>query len=448
MMKRPTLAAVLLILAALRASAQISLSSAVDLALRNDPRVKMAEADVKKAQAGLDATYDAYVPKVGLDAGYGKGIGVPTGLPTVVTLSSQSLIFNFSQKDNIRSAAAAVEAAKLALREMKDAVAEDVVTTYVNLASDQKRQQAMKDEYGYATRLQTIVQARTDAGQDSQTALLQARKIAKQIELDQLHLDDEAVILAHHLSVVIGLPDRGFQAVQSSIPSLPPVAEISKDALADTDSYGVQSALLNAKSKRQYAFGMGRYVLRPQISLIANYSRIDTGQNDYTEYYPSFVGKSKNAESIYFAMQLPIFDRRHQDEAKQATADAIHAEREAEQQRNQFLDGRFRLRHNATELSLRCDLAEIDRDLATQQLNAVITQQSADASGVDKMQMTPKDEQNARIEERQRTLDLLKAQFELDQTRVNLLRQTGQLDVWLKTSLGLPSGDSTTLLKP
>lgn len=445
---RPKLATGLVILICLRASAQISLSSAVDFALRNDPRVKIAEADVRKAQAGLDATHDAYVPKIGLDAGYGKGIGVPTGLPTVLTLSSQSLIFNFSQKDNIRSAAAAVEAAKLSLNEAKDAVAEDVVTTYVNLASDQKRQQAMKEEYGYAIRLETIVQARTDAGQDSQTSLLQARKVAKQIELDELQLDDETVILSHHLSVVIGLPDREMQAVPSSIPSLPAVADITKDGLAETDSYGVQSALLNAKSKRQYAFGMGRYVLRPQISLIANYSRIDTGQNDYTEYYPSFVGKSKNAESIYFAMQLPIFDRRHQDEAKEATADAIHAERDAEQQRNQFLDGRFRLRHSATELSLRCDLAEIERDLATQQLNAVITQQSAETSGIDKTQMTPKDEQNARIEERQRTLDLLKAQFELDQAKVNLLRQTGQLDVWLKTSLGLPSADSTTILKP
>ena len=40
-----------------QAEAQMSLSSAVDLALRNDPRMKMAQADVMKARgcAGRDA---------------------------------------------------------------------------------------------------------------------------------------------------------------------------------------------------------------------------------------------------------------------------------------------------------------------------------------------------------------------------------------------------------
>ena len=38
---------------AVAAPAQISMSSAVDLALRNDPRIRMAQADVAKAQAAL-----------------------------------------------------------------------------------------------------------------------------------------------------------------------------------------------------------------------------------------------------------------------------------------------------------------------------------------------------------------------------------------------------------
>ena len=46
--------------------------------------------------------------------------------------------------------------------------------------------------------------------------------------------------------------------------------------------------------------------------------------------------------------------------------------------------------------------------------------------------MTPKDEQNARLQERARAIDLLEAEFQLNQAQVSLLRQTGQLDGWLK----------------
>ena len=117
------------------ASAQISLGTAVDLALKNDPKVKMSEAAVEKAQAALEGTKDVYVPTLTADAGYGQGFGVPTSLPTVFSLTSQSLVFNFSQHDNIRAAAAGLAAAKFALKDMREQVEEDVAVTYLNLES-------------------------------------------------------------------------------------------------------------------------------------------------------------------------------------------------------------------------------------------------------------------------------------------------------------------------
>ena len=77
------------------ASAQMSLTSAVDLALRNSPKVQAAQADVDKARAALAQTHDVYIPSITAEGGYGQGIGPPSGLPTVFSLSSQSLLFNF-----------------------------------------------------------------------------------------------------------------------------------------------------------------------------------------------------------------------------------------------------------------------------------------------------------------------------------------------------------------
>jgi hypothetical protein len=48
--------------------------------------------------------------------------------------------------------------------------------------------------------------------------------------------------------------------------------------------------------------------------------------------------------------------------------------------------------------------------------------------------LTPKDEQYAHIQERQRDLDVLDAELQLQEAQISLLRQTGKLNEWLKLS--------------
>jgi hypothetical protein len=49
--------------------------------------------------------------------------------------------------------------------------------------------------------------------------------------------------------------------------------------------------------------------------------------------------------------------------------------------------------------------------------------------------MTPKDEQKARIAERDKYLGVIDASFQLRQAEIQLLRQTGQLEAWLKSAI-------------
>jgi len=424
------------------ASAQISLSSAVDLALKNDPRVKMSEASVAKAQASLEETHDVYVPTLSANAGYGQGFGVPTGLPVVFSLTSQSLVFNFSQHDNIRAAASGLAAAKFALKDMREQVEEDVAVTYLNLDSDGRALAVLEQEHGDATRLVTIVQDRLNAGQDDRMVLLRAQRTATQIELNELNLQDEIALLSDHLSRLIGLPDDRLTAISSSIPALPSV-QAASDAGNESDSPGVRAAVAGARSKQELAFGVNRYRLRPQMSFGVNYSRIDTGQDDYTAYYPFFKGASENAVSVGVELTIPIYDRRHQDEANESKAEASRAYFESETQRDKFLEGRKKLRRSATELAVRSDLAEIDQNIAQEQLKSVLAQLSADSGSSSGTQMTPEDEQNARLKAGQQMVDVLNAQFQLSQAKVNLLRQTGQLDSWLKSAVALSENAPT-----
>lgn len=438
------MASAILLLLPAAAPAQISFSSALDLAMRSDPKVKAAEASVEKARASLATTRDAFIPIVSVNGGYGTSTGVPLGVPVVFSLSSQSQLFSFAQRDNRRAATAGLQAALLAAEESRDQVAEDVAVTYLNLDNAQRRQVAMTQEYGYATRLSSIVQERIDAGHDTRIELLKAKRTAAQIHLELLQIEDQIAGLSDHLSRLIGLPGNRLSSVPASIPPLPAIATMTGDA---PDSFGVQAAEATARSKQFIAFGDSRYRFRPQVSFGANYSRISTSQTNYVDYYPGFKQQSESAASIGIQITIPLYDRIHEDRAHESEAEAKRSHYDAEDQRNQFLEGRARLQHSASELEARSELAGIDRDLAQEQVDIVLAQLSAENGSSGAPLMTPKDEQNARLQERARAVDLLEAEFQLNQAQINLLRQTGQLDAWLKNveAKSIAPSSSTTI---
>ena len=433
---------VMLAASASAASAQISLASAVNLALSNDTQVRMREAAVQKAEAELKATRDVYIPSIEASLGYGEGVGVPTALPTVVSLTTQSLVFNFSQRDNIRAAASGLEAAKLSLEDTRSQIEQDVATTYLNLDSDQRKMKVMDQEVGDADRLATIAQERLDAGEDTRMDLLKAQRTAAQIQLNKMDLQDDIASLSDHLSRLIGLRDDQIITVESSIPAVPAV-EVSPSIKNQPDSAAIQAAMDSARSKQELAFGENRYLLRPEFTFGMNYTRIDTSQNAYTTYYPAFLNKSENAISLYLTMNLPIYDRQHKDQSKGAAAEARRAYFESESQREQFLEGRKKLRRNAAELAARSNLAGLDQAIAQEQVKVIETQLNS-SSSASQQPMTPEDEQRARMEEEARTLDLLDSEYQLQQSRLNLLEQTGGLQLWLRNaaalSEGLPTG--------
>ena len=242
-----------------------------------------------------------------------------------------------------------------------------------------------------------------------------------------------------HLGRLTGLPAEGLSTLSDSIPSY---SSWAKPVLQQgmVNNPGILAAYANAKSKREQAYGDARYERRPQVFFGAQYNRF-ASYNNYATYYNNF--QHNNAE-IGIQITMPIIDLVHRAKARESAADAVHAQRDADQQRDQFLDGRLKLKHAGDELAARAEVAELDQQLAQQQLDAMIVQlQSGNGNSTGK-QMSPKDEQNARIAEREKYLGLLNTTLQMRQTQINLLRQTGQLEPWLK-SLTAPS---TALTRP
>ncbi len=399
----------------------------------------------------LEESRDVYVPNLSGGSGLGYSYGFPLGQPTLFNFQAQSLVYNASQRDYIRAARSGLEATNLALKEVRAAIAEDAVNTYVALSHDQNRLAALHEQQAAADRLVSIVQDRLSAGEDTPIGLTSARLEAAQIRLNLLRTEDDAAVYQEHLSHLTGLPTYGLAVSSASLPSFVP-ASTTRYIGALPLSPGVLAAFANAHAKREQAFGDTRYLWRPQVVLAAQYSRFSTF-NNYEEYYPRIdpatgqrIPFQLNAIGVGVQITLPILDYSHKAKARQSEADAKHAEHDAEDQRNQFLESRLRTTRTQTELAARQEVAELDQQLAAQQLDIMRIQ--LEHGGGSATPMTPKDEQNARITERDKYLTFLDAQFELQQTSVSLLRQNGELEAWLKTLDRSPQPAARSSLLP
>jgi outer membrane protein TolC len=433
----------LLLLTAGAARAQITFASAVSLALNNSPRVSMAHADVVKAQGALSETHDAYLPTVDgiMDLGY--SYGAPIGEPTLFSFSAHSLVYNASQKDYTRAARFGLNAANLAYAEARQEVAEDAAVTYVSLSLAQQQSDALAQKLIYANRLVSIVQERLDAGQDTRIELLTAGRNAAQIQYQMLQLDDDVDNYRTHLGLLIGIPNGPLPTVSESIPAIPasalrtpepPSAQIPGVPLFSVPTPpGVAAADANARAKQQQAVGDSRYLYRPQITFFGDYSRFSTF-NNYETYYPAFSNNTLNAIGIGIQISIHFFDRAQRDRALQSSADAAHAKQEAVQARDEFIEGLAKLQHTSAELEARADVADFDRQIAQEKLDATLVQLQAGTGNSAGQQLSPKDEQNARMDERQAYIDLLTAQSDLRQAQIKLLRQNGQLEAWIKSA--------------
>lgn len=423
--------------------AQISLQTAVDLALKNSPRVLIARADLAKALAAWQETRDAYIPTVGTQPGYGKAAGAPLGLPIVFSVSAQSLVFSFQQRDYVRAAEQSREAAQHALDREQIQVVQDATNTYVALDNGQTRKTVMGRELEVANRLVTVTSERIDAGVDAKVELPKARRTLLQIQLGSLQLDDENAGNVRHLATLTGLPVASIRTESSSLPEFQVVRPSDESAIAADDA-GIASLVASARAKQYAAFAERRYMLRPQITFVANYSRVAIGLSSYAQYYPRFgaAGNSENSFSFGLQFAIPLLDMAHRAKARQSEADAQHALADVELQRGIFREGRAKLQNSALELQLRADLAREEQEIAQDQLETLRLQLEANSGSASGPQATPKDALSAELQERQRYYDLLLAKLQLQQTQINVLQQSGGLSTWVQ---GTPQGQSKAL---
>jgi preprotein translocase subunit SecA len=138
-------------------------------------------------------------------------------------------------------------------------------------------------------------------------------------------------------------------------------------------------------------------------------------------------------------ISVPLFDKYRADKARESLAEASKSLHDAQNSQNDALDGLMKVRRAITELQAQTEVAGLQQQLAQQQLEIVRVQLQNGTGNPEGPQMTPKDEQNARISEREKYLGVIDANYQLHEAEVQLLRQMGQLQTWLRSQARVQS---------
>jgi len=385
---------------------------------------------VMRAAAGLTESKDAYIPNLNFGSSLGYSYGFPLGEPSVFNVSSQSLLFTFSQPDYIRSARAAVRSAEFSLKDAREQVILDASLDYIQLDKAQQTLAALDLEKQYADKLVSIEENRVLAGVESRIELTKAQLTAAQIDLKRIHARNDAEVIRQQLAHLTGLPATSFVTNSDSVPSTHRNAfTLEESQPVVLQSAGVQAAQANAKSKLYVASGDARQIFRPQLYAGGNYS-LFAKFNNYNEYYQHF---QYNNFDIGIQIKVTLYDAAIKARERRSAADAARAAAQADQARDTANEQIFQLQKSLTELTAQRRVVQLQAELAQEQLDAIATQLNNGSGSPNGLLLTPKDEQQARILERQRYEEVLDANYSVLRAELNLLRSTGSIEDWAKS---------------
>jgi outer membrane protein TolC len=252
---------------------------------------------------------------------------------------------------------------------------------------------------------------------------------AAQIKLNELHLETRAATLSQQLADLTGLPNGSISPENSSIPEIP---QITGDTPAG-DASRESSAELLARSKQFVAKGDEEISYLPQLVFGAQYNRNTTLLNNVNYYFAHDIPANNFSSGI--SIQVPIFNMFNRAKARASAADALRATVEAEEAARQHQIQIATLSSSLRELDAQEEIASLKQQIAEQDVKTVTTEMEVgNGAGVGpgaQPPPSPKEEELARIDERQKYEDALEAQLNLDKTRLNLLQALGHMQDWL-----------------
>ncbi len=401
-------------------SRRLTLKEAVSLAVANSRDLALARLQYGVMQRQIGVARSAFLPNLYTGTGIAYTSGFPLleggGAPAVFTLSYTQQIFNPPLKGEQHAAEQRAEEQRLSMDDVRDAVITRAALDYLELAKVRHALDLMHGERTSAGRILDATRERAQSGRELPVEVIRAQLTTARIEQRIAQFEDRDDFLSGELRDLMGLPsDEIIEVSTEEIPGA--AAEASKDVVSETLANNVelkqaQTELLARQFKLKGEQG-GRW---PTLALTGQYNVLSK-INNYTDFFDKF---QRNNVIFGVQVQIPIFASRTASAVAFAQADLNAARLALEKKRSELsLDVRRRARL-VREAELSGEVSRLELQLAQENVRVLQAQ-------FDEGRGSLKDLEAAHIEENDKWLAFLDANYARQQAQLDLLRTTGQL---------------------
>lgn len=408
------------------AAEPIPLRRVVELALGHSTMAVEAQASQQRAFAAYHEARNQYLPTLVVGSGLGATWGYPLSLegsaPSIVNTTAQSAVLNPALRDFVREARTEWLATAEQSKDQREQVIQDAIVSYAELSKWELLISHLSEDYARALDMEKKINERVQEGVDNPLARNQARLNAARVYLHISQAQGAIDILRNRLSQMTGLPAGSIETIPDSIPALPEVKqEDDLAAKALQASPAIQLASLHATAMGFHARGEHRSMW-PTLDFAAQYALLATF-NNYQHFFKQGSFQPNNA-SVGVVIRFPFFSPSQKARALAADADLLHAQKAAESARNQVSEQTLKLQRAVAQLSAAHEVASLEYEIAQSNLDATEVRRGAGTASLH-------DEDDAHTQATERYSALADTDFELQRSRILLLRATGDLAAWV-----------------
>jgi outer membrane protein len=398
---------------------QLTMRQAVTLALQNSRDLALARVQYTVAlnEAGVDRA--AFQPNLYTGSGAAYTYGFPSvggSPPAVFQMNYNQAVFNPLLKGQQRAAEDRARNMKLELDRLHDDVIVRAATSYLELAKVRHSLELMRTEQASAEKILGVTRERVTANQElpievTRGELAQARVVERIIKLE-----GRQEALEQQLRNLTGISDSQSIEVDTEEPSFAtdlPLSQIT-DLAIKSDRSILEAE--NERLARQHLLRGAHLSYFPTVDVVGQYS-ILSESNNYLKFYKAF---QRNNVNVGVQITIPLFAAKTRANVALAKSELNAAELTLGNKRQEVrLDVQQKAR-TVRELDATREVARLDLKLAQESL------QLAQAK-FDEGRLTLRDIEQARLDESDKWVAFLDADFARQQSQLTLLQATGQL---------------------
>jgi outer membrane protein len=402
----------------------LTLKRAIELALQNSKDIQVAKLQASLANRSAMITRSQFLPNLYAGSGAGFTYGIPETpggrAPALFDVTYTEQIFNEPLRGEGKELQEQAKSQKILLEDARNRVIVTTAAAYLELAMVRHSLELLRKEQESTEKILSVTQEREKENFELPVAvtkdqLTKARVVQRILQLEGRE-DELEVLLRSETGLGV---DTAIEVSPEDLPGQAEQEGANLVAMAQQDNVALRVAESDVRAKEFRLIGE-KHGYYPTLQLVSVYSLL-AKFNNYDQFFKTFQRNNFNAG---VQVQVPIFSA--QTKANIALAQVnLDVAKTALASKRTEVSAAVRLKtRRLRERDAAKEVARLELQLAQQNVTVL---QSQFGEG----RVNVRDVEKARLEESDRWMAYLDANFQRQQAQLDLLQTAGQLDkVW------------------